>query len=70
MGPFLVINFGLLICLTCRLHSFPTDCGLTNSPFTLYFLAGFGLVGIPENLIRAVRDSGPKELTIVSNEAG
>ena len=32
--------------------------------------AGFGVVGMPENLIRAVRDSGPKALTVVSNEAG
>ncbi len=31
---------------------------------------GFGLCGIPENLIRAVRDSGVRELTIVSNNAG
>ncbi len=31
---------------------------------------GFGLCGIPENLITAVRDSGVKDLTIVSNNAG
>jgi 3-oxoacid CoA-transferase len=31
---------------------------------------GFGLVGIPENLIRALRETGPKHLTFVSNEAG
>ena len=32
--------------------------------------AGFGLCGIPENLIVALRDSGVKNLTVVSNNAG
>jgi 3-oxoacid CoA-transferase subunit A len=31
---------------------------------------GFGLCGIPENLIVALRDSGIKDLTCVSNNAG
>ncbi len=31
---------------------------------------GFGLCGIPENLIVALRDAGPTELTFVSNNAG
>ena len=31
---------------------------------------GFGLCGIPENLIIALRDSGVKNLTVVSNNAG
>src|SRR3974390_1750387 len=31
---------------------------------------GFGLCGIPETLIIAIRDSGVKNLTIVSNNAG
>jgi 3-oxoacid CoA-transferase len=31
---------------------------------------GFGLCGIPENLINALRDSGKKNLTIVGNNAG
>ena len=31
---------------------------------------GFGLCGIPERLIDAIRDSGVKELTIASNNAG
>ena len=33
-------------------------------------VGGFGLCGIPEELIEAVRDLGRKELTIVSNNAG
>lgn len=33
-------------------------------------LGGFGLCGIPENLIRALRDSGVKNLTCISNNAG
>ncbi len=31
---------------------------------------GFGLCGIPENLIAAIRDSGVKNLTIISNNCG
>ncbi|HET7745699.1 MAG TPA: 3-oxoacid CoA-transferase subunit B [Vicinamibacteria bacterium] len=33
-------------------------------------LSGFGLCGIPENLIAALRDHGAKDLTLVSNNAG
>jgi 3-oxoacid CoA-transferase subunit A len=33
-------------------------------------MGGFGLCGIPENLIAAVRRKGNKDLTIVSNNAG
>jgi Acyl CoA:acetate/3-ketoacid CoA transferase, alpha subunit len=33
-------------------------------------MGGFGLCGIPENLIAAVRNKGAKDLTIVSNNAG
>jgi 3-oxoacid CoA-transferase subunit A len=31
---------------------------------------GFGLCGIPENLILALRDSGARDLTVISNNAG
>jgi 3-oxoacid CoA-transferase subunit A len=31
---------------------------------------GFGLCGIPENLIAAIRDAGTKNLTVVSNNCG
>jgi 3-oxoacid CoA-transferase subunit A len=33
-------------------------------------LGGFGLCGIPENLISALREKGTKNLTIISNNAG
>jgi 3-oxoacid CoA-transferase subunit A len=33
-------------------------------------MGGFGLCGIPENLIAAVRRKGTKDLTVVSNNAG
>jgi 3-oxoacid CoA-transferase subunit A len=36
----------------------------------LMAVGGFGLCGIPEALIAALRDSGVKELTVVSNNAG
>jgi 3-oxoacid CoA-transferase subunit A len=36
----------------------------------LMAVGGFGLCGIPEQLIDALRDSGVKDLTVVSNNAG
>ena len=36
----------------------------------LIMAGGFGLCGIPETLIQAIRDAGVKNLTIVSNNAG
>ena len=33
-------------------------------------VSGFGLCGIPENLIEAVRRKGTKDLTVISNNAG
>ncbi|MCA1714158.1 MAG: CoA transferase subunit A [Gammaproteobacteria bacterium] len=33
-------------------------------------VGGFGLCGIPEALIEALRDSGVKDLTVISNNAG
>ena len=33
-------------------------------------MGGFGLCGIPENLILALRDKGVRDLTIISNNAG
>jgi 3-oxoacid CoA-transferase A subunit len=33
-------------------------------------MGGFGLCGIPENLIQALREAGTKDLTVVSNNAG
>lgn len=33
-------------------------------------VGGFGLCGIPENLIAALRDRGTRDLTIISNNAG
>src|SRR5258708_1100921 len=36
----------------------------------LIMAGGFGLCGIPETLILAIRDSGVRNLTVVSNNAG
>src|SRR4029077_9029691 len=33
-------------------------------------MGGFGLCGIPENLIAALRSAGTKNLTVISNNAG
>lgn len=43
--------------------------GLTRDGITVA-VGGFGLCGIPEQLIIALRDSGAKNLTAISNNAG
>ncbi|MCK6630957.1 MAG: CoA transferase subunit A [Fimbriimonadaceae bacterium] len=43
--------------------------GLLFDGMTL-MAGGFGLCGIPENLILAIRDSGVKDLTVISNNCG
>ncbi len=43
--------------------------GIIKDGMTL-MSGGFGLCGIPEALVLAVRDSGAKNLTVVSNNAG
>ncbi len=43
--------------------------GLVHDNMTIA-AGGFGLCGIPENLILALRDSGVKDITIVGNNAG
>ncbi|WP_269514150.1 CoA transferase subunit A [Brevundimonas subvibrioides] len=43
--------------------------GLTFDGMTV-MSGGFGLCGIPENLIAALRDTGVRDLTVISNNAG
>src|SRR5665213_3223341 len=43
--------------------------GLLADDMTI-MAGGFGLCGIPENLITAVRDSGVKGITVISNNCG
>ena len=43
--------------------------GLLKDGMTI-MAGGFGLCGIPETLILAIRDAGAKSLTVVSNNAG
>jgi 3-oxoacid CoA-transferase subunit A len=43
--------------------------GVVNDDMSI-MAGGFGLCGIPENLISALRDSGAKGLTVISNNAG
>ena len=43
--------------------------GVVKDGMTL-MCGGFGVCGIPEKLIRALRDSGVRDLTVISNNAG
>ena len=54
-----------------KVYSDPTAAldGLLHDNMTVA-AGGFGLCGIPENLIAALRDTGVKGLTIVGNNAG
>ncbi|MFN5958997.1 MAG: CoA transferase subunit A, partial [Planctomyces sp.] len=46
-----------------------TSMGVLTDGATV-MVGGFGLCGIPEQLILALRDSGVKDLTCISNNAG
>lgn len=48
----------------------PTDILKTVQRGATILSGGFGIVGIPENLILNLRDIGTKDLTFVSNTAG
>jgi 3-oxoacid CoA-transferase subunit A len=54
-----------------KVHADATSAlaGLLKDGMTI-MAGGFGLCGIPESLIVAIRDSGVKNLTVVSNNAG
>jgi 3-oxoacid CoA-transferase subunit A len=54
-----------------RVYSYPRAAlaGLVRDGMTI-MAGGFGLCGIPEALIEAIRDSGAKDLTFISNNAG
>jgi 3-oxoacid CoA-transferase subunit A len=52
-----------------RISSADSAIGRLSDGATI-LMGGFGLCGIPENLIAAVRRKGTKDLTIVSNNAG
>jgi 3-oxoacid CoA-transferase subunit A len=56
---------------TAKVYDSPAAAlaGLTRDGITVA-VGGFGLCGIPEQLIIALRDSGAKGLTAVSNNAG
>jgi 3-oxoacid CoA-transferase subunit A len=59
-----------------KIRSTPAECfeglreqGILRDGMTVH-VGGFGLCGIPEHLIIALRDTGVKELTCISNNAG
>jgi len=56
---------------SAKLHPSAADAlrGLVADGQTLA-VGGFGLCGIPETLIEALRDSGVRDLTVISNNAG
>lgn len=54
-------------------YSFFIFCCIYNDLFGdlhVYSYSGFGLCGIPENLINSLLKTGVKDLTAVSNNAG
>ena len=54
-----------------KIYTCPAEAlaGLVEDGMTLA-VGGFGLCGIPENLILALRDTGKRNLVVVSNNAG
>ena len=57
--------------MTTKVYASATEAldGVVRDGLTI-MSGGFGLCGIPENLILALRDSGARNLTVISNNAG
>jgi len=55
--------------MKCFKNAADALAGITFDGMTV-MAGGFGLCGIPENAIAALRDSGAKNLTVISNNAG
>ena len=57
--------------MAAKLRSDATEAvaGLLKDGMTI-MAGGFGLCGIPENLIAAIRETGVKDLTVISNNCG
>ena len=57
--------------MTAKIHADAADAleGVLHDGMTI-MSGGFGLCGIPENLIAAIRDSGVRDLTVISNNCG
>lgn len=53
-----------------KIYSSADECLKDLSDGMTLMVGGFGLCGIPENLILALRNTGVKELTCISNNAG
>lgn len=53
-----------------KIYSSADECLKDISDGVTLMVGGFGLCGIPENLILALRNTGVKELTCISNNAG
>ena len=57
--------------MTAKIRADATSAleGVLHDGMTI-MAGGFGLCGIPENLIAAIRDSGVRDLTVISNNCG
>ncbi len=57
--------------MSCKVYDTPAAAldGLLRDGMTI-MSGGFGLCGIPETLIAAIRDAGVRDLTLISNNCG
>ena len=53
-----------------KIYSCPKEATKDIKDNSLLLVGGFGISGIPMNLINAVKESGVKNLTCVSNNCG
>jgi 3-oxoacid CoA-transferase subunit A len=65
------LTFGATAILMSKVYSDSRSAlaGLLKDGMTV-MSGGFGLCGIPESLILAIRDTGARDLTVISNNAG
>ncbi|XP_054714873.1 succinyl-CoA:3-ketoacid coenzyme A transferase 1, mitochondrial-like [Uloborus diversus] len=63
-------KFSSTVCTRAQFFENPHDAVQDISDGAKLLVGGFGLCGIPENLISAIVNKGVKDLTVVSNNAG
>ena len=66
----LAMNLAKKIYLFSKIYSCPKQATKDISDGATILSGGFGICGVPMNLINAIKENGAKDLTIVSNNCG
>lgn len=66
----LTTNIARQIYLFSKIYTCPKEATKDIKDGSLLLVGGFGICGVPMNLINALKENGTKDLTCVSNNCG